>query len=163
MPTKMSKPTEIQVNISLPEKGFPKTLYFNRVRVDSDAGFCFVQFGLVVASDLIDSYSCVFTDESLKHNRDTLIQYMPKLGSGDGAPSWKGVTASRNTDVADIFAMSFRGNMAETALYIFSLTGATRAITTQPTNPVLSAEPLVLLRSTPILQKQLIAELYQNE
>ena len=59
--SKMSKLPQREVNleVNLPDKGFRKTLYFNRVRVDRDDGFYFVQFGLVVATDLVDSYSCV--------------------------------------------------------------------------------------------------------
>ena len=71
----MSKSTEkeIKLDVGLPQNGFPKTLYFNRLRVDREEGFCLVQFGLVVASDLVDSYSCVLSDEVLKHNQQALL------------------------------------------------------------------------------------------
>ena len=71
---------EIKLDVGLPQNGLPKTLYFNRLRIDRDEGFCLVQFGLVVASDLVDSYSCVVTDDALKHNQQALIDYVKKLG-----------------------------------------------------------------------------------
>lgn len=52
---------ETVLQVDLVPVGFPKTLFFNRFRVDRDEGFQLVQFGLVVASDLIGSYSCIFT------------------------------------------------------------------------------------------------------
>src|ERR1017187_1833516 len=122
----MSKSTEkeIKLDVSLPQSGFPKTLYFNRVRVDRDQGFCLVQFGLVVASDLVDSYSCVLTDEMLQQNQQALVDYVKKLGAMEAEEiSWKGVTASRKADVADVVSMSFRGDLSETVFYVFSMCG----------------------------------------
>lgn len=161
----MSKSTEkeIKLDVGLPQSGFPKTLYFNRLRVDRDEGFCLVQFGLVVASDLVDSFSCVLTDYALKHNQQSLLEYVKKLGAEDADEiSWKGVIASRNADVVDVITMSFRGNLAETVLYLFSMCAATNAVKAASSGSVekLPAQPLVLLRSTAALQKQLISLLY---
>src|SRR5271170_1769144 len=118
----MSKPTEkeIKLDVSLPQNGFPKTLYFNRLRIDRDEGFCLVQFGLVVASDLVDSYSCVLTNDMLRQNQQSLLDYVKKLGTAEAVDaSWKGATASRKADVADVVSMSFRGDLSETVFYVF--------------------------------------------
>lgn len=161
----MSKQTEKEVNleVGLAQTGFPKTLYFNRVRVDRDDSFAFVQFGLVVASDLVDSYSCVLTDEMLKNNQQSLIDYVKKLGSTEADEiSWKGVTASRKADVADAVQMSFRGGLAETVFHVFSICAATNAARAAASGAVgtLPSQPLALLRSKTALQKQLITSLY---
>jgi len=161
----MSKTTEkeIKLDVSLPQNGFPKTLYFNRVRVDRDNGFSLVQFGLVVASDLVDSYSCVLTDEALQHNQQSLLEYVKKLGAAEmNETSWKGVASSRNADVVDVVTMSFRGNLSETILYIFSMCAATNAAKSVASgvSGTLPAQSLVLMRSTTALQKQLISLLY---
>jgi hypothetical protein len=161
----MSKSTEkeIKLDVGLPQNGFPKTLYYNRLRVDREEGFCLVQFGLVVASDLVDSYSCVLSDEVLRHNQQALLAYVAKLGPTEvDTTVWKGVTASRKADVADIVMMSFRGNQAETALYVFSMCAASRAASSPLTGAPLPSQPLVLLRSSTALQKQLITILYQE-
>lgn len=161
----MSKAAEIKLEVNLPQVGFPKTLYFNRLRVDRDDGFCLVQFGLIVASDLVDSYSCVLTNEVLKQNQQSLLDYIKKLGPAVvNDVSWKGAGASRKADIADVVTMSFRGNMAETIFYVFSMcaaTNAARATTTGAAN-LLPSQPLVLLRSTTVLQKQLITALYEG-
>jgi len=158
----MTKPTEkeTKLDVSLPQNGFPKTLYFNRLRVDREEGFCLVQFGLVVASDLVDSYSCVLTDEMLKNNQQALLDYVKKLGPTETEDtSWKGATASRKADVADVIGMSFRGDLSETMFYVFSMSAATNAVASGASGP-LPSQPLVLLRSSKLLQKQLIAALY---
>ncbi len=166
MPPRVSKSEEkeIKLEIGLPPGGFPKTLYFNRLRVDREEGFCLAQFGLVVASDLVDSYSCVLSDDVLKQNQQTLVEYMNKLGRAkeDGVVTWKGVPASRNVDVIDVVTMAFRGQIAETCLFVFSLTAATRAATGPSAGTPLPAQPLVLLRSTTELQRQLITSLYEE-
>lgn len=154
---------EIRLDVSLPQNGFPKTLYFNRLRVDRDEGFCLVQFGLVVASDLVDSYSCVLTDEMLKHNQQALVDYVNKLGPEEAEDaSWKGATASRKADVADVVTMSFRGGLSETVFYVFSMCAATNAANAAASGASgsLPSQPLVLLRSKTALQKQLITALY---
>jgi len=161
----MSKPTEkeIKLDVSLPQNGFPKTLYFNRLRIDRDEGFCLVQFGLVVASDLVDSYSCVLTNDMLRQNQQSLLDYVKKLGTAEAVDaSWKGATASRKADVADVVSMSFRGDLSETVFYVFSMCAATNAAraTVGGANSSLPSQPLVLLRSTTALQKQLITVLY---
>jgi hypothetical protein len=155
---------EIKLEIGLPEGGFPKTMNFNRFRMDREAGFCLVQFGLVVTSDLLDSYSCVLSEDVLKQNEKTLVEYLNRIGrpaEGNATP-WKGASATRQTDVADVITMAFRGNVAETCLYVFSLSAATRAKRGTPTETTVMAQPLVLLRSTAELQKQLIAALYEE-
>jgi hypothetical protein len=160
----MSKPTEkeVKLDVSLPQNGFPRTLYFNRLRVDRDEGFCLVQFGLIVASDLVDSYSCVLTDEMLKHNQQTLLDYVKKLGPAEVEDtSWKGAIASRKADVADTVMMSSRGDLSETIFYAFSMCAATNAVASGASGP-LPSQPLVLLRSSKLLQKQLITALYSE-
>lgn len=58
--------------------------------------------------------------------------------------------------------MAFRGDMAETCLYLFSLTAATRFRKAGAGAESIAAQPLVLLRSTADLQKQLIIALYEE-
>jgi hypothetical protein len=160
----MSKPTEkeVKLEIALQQVGFPKTLYFNRIRVDKDKGFCLLQFGLVVASDLVDSYSCVLTDVALQQNQNTLLEYVKKLGTDVVENNdWKGVTMSRRADVADIVSMSFRGDEAETNFSVFSMCAVTMAARkTSGEVSQLQSQPLILLRSNKALQRELINSIY---
>ena len=155
--------SEIKLEIGLPQGSYPKTMYFNRFRVDRDAGFCLVQFGLVVASDLVDSYSVVLSAEALTENKDRLLEYLARIGRAmNGPAAWKGLPASRQTDVADFVAMAFRGGSAETCFFVFSVTAATGLKRGASAPTPLLAQPLVLLRSSPELQKQVIAALYED-
>lgn len=160
----MNKTTEkeIKLEVNLPQTGFPKVLYFNRLRVDRENGFCLVQFGLVVASDLVDSYCCVLTDDVLKQNQKSLVEYSNRLGMDGSAEVWKGISASRKVDVADVVAMSFRGQVAETCFFNFSMCSATRFASVSSAGTALPSQPLSLLRSSVALQKQLITFLYEE-
>ncbi len=155
---------EIRLEIGLPQGSFPKTLYFNRFRIEREPGFHLIQVGLLVASDLVDSYSWVLTEDSLKQNEKTLVEYLNRLGRATEAPTvWKGVTTNRKTDVVDIIGMAFRGSTAEICLYAFSLTAATRLKRDVPAGSEgMTAQPLALLRCGSDLQKQLIAALYEE-
>jgi hypothetical protein len=155
---------EIRLEVELPHDGFRKAMFFNRFRVDKEPGFLLVQFGLVVASDLMDSYSCILPEEALKSNQDSLIQYLNRMGRTEKSNPmpWKGMSPSPQTDVADVIAMAWRNQLAETCLYAFSLAAATRFSRALGSERTFTAQPLVLLRSTLDAQKQLITALYEE-
>lgn len=155
---------EIKLEIGLPQVGFPKAMYFNRFRIEREDGVCLVQFGLITASGLLDSYSCIVTKETLQQNQGTLLDYLNRIGRpAQKEPAlWKGAAMERQTEVADIFTMAIRGGTAETCLYLFSLTAATRARKGNASNEVMPGQPLALLRCTSEMQKQLIVALYEE-
>lgn len=153
---------EIKLEIGLPQGGFPKTMFFNRFRVERDADFSLVQFGLVVSSDLVDGYSCLLPSETLRQNKETLLDYLNRIGRAEKSAdsSWKGLSGERRADVTDVITMAIRREMAETCLFVFSLTAATRSKKAVAGTDAVHAQPLVLLRSSAELQKQLIEALY---
>jgi hypothetical protein len=155
---------EVKLEINLPQDGFPKVMYFNRFRVDHNPEFKLVQFGLVVDTDLVDGYSCILPIETLNQNQRSLLEYLNRTGRSneraDGA--WKGLTGEFHASVADVITMAHRGTMAETGLFVFSLTAATRQAKPGAANAPVLSQPLVLLRSSHELQKQLIAALYEE-
>ena len=155
---------EAKLEINLPQGGFPKVMYFNRFRVDRDAEFKLVQFGLIVDTDLVDGYSCILPNDTLQQNEKTLLDYLNRIGrpaeSADG--TWKGLAGEGHAGVADVITMAHRGGMAETGLFVFSLSAATRSAKPGGENLPILAQPLVLLRSSAELQKQLIEALYEE-
>jgi hypothetical protein len=157
-----TEPKETKLEISLPQGGFPKVMYFNRFRVDRDPEFKLVQFGLIVDTDLVDGYSSILPNDALRQNEKSLLDYLNRIGraaeNADG--SWKGLTGECHASVADIITMAHRGGVAETGLFIFSLSAATRLHKAGAANETILAQPLVLLRSSAELQKQLIQSLY---
>ena len=152
---------EVKLEIGLPSEGFPKALYFNRLRVEREGDVCLLQFGLVSESSLLDSYTCVFPQEALQQNQKSLLEYLNKTGRPAASPTeWKGAPVEKEVHVADVIAMAFRGGMAETCFYVFSLCAASRVKKTG--SETIDAQPLALLRSSADLQKQLIVALYEE-
>jgi hypothetical protein len=152
---------EVKLEIGLPSDGFPRALYFNRVRVEREEGVCLLQFGLVSASGLLDNYTCVFPQQALQQNQKALLDYLNRIGRPEASPTeWKGVPIEKHVEVADIIAMAYRGDMAETCFYVFSLCAASRL--KRAGSEGVSAQPLVLLRSKAELQKQFIVALYEE-
>jgi hypothetical protein len=153
---------EVTLEVGLPPDGFRKSLYFNRFRVEREEGFCLVQFGLISASALLDTYSCSLPKEALEQNRKSLLEYLNRIGRPAEKPAaiWKGAPIEKQVDVADIIAMAFRGEIAETCLYVFSICSVTR-LGKSGTGSML-AQPLALLRCGPELQRRLIESLYEE-
>ena len=81
----MSKPEqqkEVRLEIRLPQSGYPKTMFFNRLQVEREEGFCLIHFGLVSKSGLLlDSYSCVLPQQALVQNQKSLLEYLARIGS----------------------------------------------------------------------------------
>ena len=73
---------ELKLEIGLPSEGFPKTLYFNRFRVEREGEVCLLQFGLVSESTLLGSYTCAFPQEAL--HRESEVP--PRLPEQDRPP-----------------------------------------------------------------------------
>jgi len=160
-----SEAKETRVEIRLPKSGYPKTMFFNRFRVERQDEFYVVLFGLLSASgSLLDQFSSIFPRQTLDHNQKSLLEYLERLGQPkQKAPfAWQGALQSHGADVVDIVSMAFRNDMAETCLCVFSLTAATRVKPGSSGSDVLEAQPLVLLRSSLELQQQLIVALYEE-
>lgn len=149
--------------LGLPQTGFPKVMYFNRFRIEREERLCLVQFGLVSASALLDSYSCVLPSEMLAHHQKSLLEYLNLTGRAATCPTpWKGAALEKQVEVADVVVMSFRGEMAETCFYVFSFCAASRLAQKGTEANSMPAQPLALLRCATEFQKQLIVGLYEE-
>jgi hypothetical protein len=156
---------EVRLEVGLPPTGFPRSMYFNRFHFEREEGFLMVQFGLVSGSGLLDSYSCAFSRDMVEQNKESLLGYLNQVGRpAESAPSpWKGIGVEKETQVADIVTMAFRGETAETCLFFFSLSAASRVKKGATATDTITAQPLALLRSTADMQKQFIIGLYEEE
>lgn len=137
-------------------------MFFNRLQVEREDGFCVAHFGLVSKSGLLlDSYSCVLSQHTLAQNQNPLLEYLARIGQSKPkkAQPWQMAPSREKTEVADIINMSFRDETAETCLSVFSMTAATRQRRSSSSD-TLEAQPLVLLRSSVDMQKQLIESFY---
>jgi len=158
----MSVSEQIKLEVALPSAGpFPRVLFFNRFKVEREKDFRLVDFGLLVATELVDGYSCVFPDEALHRNKESLLGYLGRIGRAEKSTEtpWKGIQGKRATDVVDVVTMAIRDEMADTGLFAFSLSATMPSKKGGSAGPI-PAQPLVLLRSTAEVQKQLIEALY---
>lgn len=161
----MSK-EEVKVEVGLPTTGFPRLVPFNRFHIEREDGWTVVQFGLVSSSGVLSSYSCVFSHDALEQNKQTLLEYLGRIGQPSEAVTtiWKGAPLEKQAEVADVITMAFRGDTAETCLFSFSLSAATRMAQSGQLehDQGVPAQPLALLRSNVEVQKQFIVGLYEE-
>ncbi len=156
---------EIKLGVTLPFSGFTKSMYFNRFCVVREPGCSLVHFGFVSASALVDSFSCILSQEALKENKQSILSYLSRIGHPAEAspPAWSGAGVEKRTQVVDIITMVMREEEAETCLFFISRNSANRMVSAGPPSGTISAQPVALLRSTADMQKQFIIRLYEEE
>ncbi len=100
----------------------------------------------------------------VEQNKESLLGYLNRIGrpAESATPLWKGIGVEKQTDLADVVTMAFRGETAETCLFFFSLSAATRMRKGAAATDGMPGQPLVLLRSTAEMQKHLIVSLYEE-
>ncbi len=121
-----------------------------------------MHFGLVPSSGVIlDHYSCLLPRQTLRHNQQSLLDYLNRIGQPKqkAQPAWQ-APSGRDVNVVDIISMAVRENMAETSFFTFSLCSTT-GMKAEAAGP-LEAQPLILLRSTIETQKQFLVALYEE-
>jgi hypothetical protein len=156
------EPKAVQLQVLIPEVGFPRTMFFNRFRVEKEEGFSILSFGLVSnAGILVDSYCCVLTDEALENNKRSLLEYYGRTGEPKTqAVPWQGAPPPKKTDVVDVVSMTIQGKHAETGLVLFSHVAAFKVVNAGAGKTV-PGQAVVLLRSSTDVQMQLIKALYE--
>jgi hypothetical protein len=152
---------ESAVNIKLPRGAYPRCMFFNRFRIEKVEGICLMYFGLVVPSvGLADHYCCVIGEKALLERRESLIQYLDRMGRSKDRPTpWQSSPMQIKTDVADVINMAHGEGVAEITLSFFSH-WALNLAAKEETSPELEAHPVALLRSEIEIQKQFIEALY---
>lgn len=160
----MTDKMEKEIVIQLPPNGFGKTMFFNRLQIVREPNFCIANFGLVTSSGPIDSFSCCIHRLVLEQNKAILLPYFDKLSEASEIPlQWSPIGLPQHVGVVDVVTMSFRGVLAETCLYSFSMCATTRPSgNTDVNSGSILAQPLGLLRCSTGLQKTLITELYRE-
>lgn len=163
MPAK-SEQKEINVEVELPDSGFPKCMFFNRFRIQREKDFILLHFGMDSGTEgVLDHYSCTISKYALEHNKQSLIDYYSRSPKPAGkAPVWNKSFAVGRVDAFDIFTMSYSNEVAETVLALYPLTVAARIAHERSGSSKIRAHPLVLLRSTTEIQMQLIVALYEE-
>jgi len=159
-----SEQKEINVEVELPESGFPKCMFFNRFRIQRESDFILLHFGMDSGTDgVVDHYSCTISFHALDHNKQSLLDYLSRSPkSKEKAPTWNKSFPINHVEAFDIFNMSFSNEVAETVLSLYPLTVASRMVTQHSGTTKIRAHPLVLLRSTTEMQMQLIVALYEE-
>lgn len=150
----------------MPDTGFPRTMYFNRCRVDrEDKGApTLLHFGFVNSSGvLVDYFACVLMEEMLNRNSTSLLEYYDRMkGIEADETQWSGTSTADAPAIVDVVSMAYRGRTAEIILSTFSLCGVLRKEQVEQTagKAQIDAQPVVLLRSRPEMQKRLIKDMY---
>lgn len=162
----MTAPTEqkeVKVEIRLPQTGFPRTMYFNRLHVEREKEFTILRFGLMSENGmLLDQYQILVHRQAIENHKNSLLTYLNRAGQpkDDSPKPWQSRMTTDRPDLADGISMSYRGDLAETTFWVFSMHAATQKARLKTAEPV-DAQPVVLLRSAVETQKQLIAALYE--
>jgi hypothetical protein len=158
--------SEIKLTVGLPlfERGFPRTMYFNRFCIKRQDDVRLLQFGLVVEGVLVDKFSCLISSLSLEMNKQTLLEYCTRMGhpAEDEPPVWSGFSTEQSAHLIDAVSMAGRGVEGETCFYYISHFATWREKKSGESDLTLTAQPVALLRSPVDLQKHFITLLYEK-
>jgi len=162
--TAKSEQKEISVEVELPNKGFPRCMYFNRFRIHREKDFILLHFAMDSPTEgVLDHYSCTISHHALEHNKQSLMDYFSRSAKPKGkAPVWNKSMTIHQVDAFDIFNMSFSDEVAETVLSLYPITVGSRLANQHSGELKINAHPLVLLRSSTEIQMQLIVTLYEE-
>lgn len=155
---------EVNVEVELPDSGFPKCMFFNRFRIQREDDFMLLHFGMDSKTEgAVDHYSCCISPHALEHNKQSLLDYLSRAPKPkEKAPTWNRSFPIDRVDAFDLFNMSFSNEVAETVLSLYPLTVGSRLVSQHSADLKIRAQPLVLLRSTTEIQMQLIVALYEE-
>jgi hypothetical protein len=149
------------VNVKIPRSGFPRSMFFNRFRVEKMDGVVLLYFGLHVPSvGLADHYCCVISEAAVLSQRDSYMSYLEKIGRAkEPATPWQSSTQGK-TEIADTINMAHGQGIGEIILALFSQWGLNMTGREKAPDPSIDAQPVALLRSDIEVQRQLIEALY---
>jgi hypothetical protein len=152
-----------QVQIETPRGGYRRSMPFNRFYVERVDTFVIIHFGLVSHSGLvIDRYSACVCQLELNGQKESLMEYLGKLGSlGDAPPPWQPPATPATVELFNHALITSNPEVAELGLTNILV----RAVNDlrQSTGGKVPAEPVALLRSTQETVKHLIRALYPSE
>lgn len=154
---------EQSVEVRLRFVNFPRCLYANRFSLEKEDRFCIIHFGLLASSGLlVDHYCCVVTNSAIKHNQDSLVSFLQRIGFPKNKPEkWQPSAHKGTADVADIISMSHRDEVSEIVFAAFSQIEATRVKSAG--DNTIDSQPLIMVRCEAELQKQLLVALYDEK
>ena len=121
-------------------------------------------FGFVSAQGtLLDIYSFAITKEDLKINRDSMLQYLDRVGGigRDKPEQWVAPSDKRGIDLVRLIMTSHNEANAEIVLCTFAQM-ALMSMKTK-TSEVLTAQGVALLGCDTVLQKQVLTQIFTEK
>jgi hypothetical protein len=139
---------------------YRRLMPFNRYSFERFDGFVVMHFGLVSpAGSLLDHYSCGSTQVELENLKKSLMEYLGKAGSlGEAPPEWHPPMGLKQVDVCNFIGVCGSPQIAETTLN--NMVGKELA-DMKPSQNVLKADTIALLRSPLEVQKHWIKDLFK--
>lgn len=159
----MAKEKQTEVKILTEAKSFPRTMFYNRVALESLGVMRVFHFGLTDDGDTLrDSYTCMIDEEALLRHKDEILSYVARASSEPTAelPAWRPKFSATAIDVANVLRVARIGNIAELRFHNFSIGDVLEARNEGPSN--ITSAPVALLRCELQLQRSLFLSLYSK-
>ena len=150
------------VNFELPRSNYRRLMPFNRFFVEHIDSLVVVHFGLLSGSGvLLDRYSAAIFQHDLDGQKESLMDYLGKIGAiGDAPPQWQPPASQSPVELFNHLAVTSNPRVAETNLNNVVVYAANNLRNT--TGGTMPMDPVVMLRSSREAQQHLIKELYPN-
>jgi hypothetical protein len=157
----MSK-AEVKIKLSVPVVGYRRRMFFNRFALQRIDGHLLACFGLVDDSSFLrDSYACMLTKQVLRESKESLGNYLGRIGVPKTSPSaWSPPPTPVTTDVATVINMGYTEE-AEIVLGAFAIGPAVQQV--KGADKEIPVDGVACLRCDVETQRQFLAALYAKD
>lgn len=145
------------LKLEFPKSGYRRSMPFNRFQIERVDNLIISHFGLVSNSGLLlDRYSCAIFALELEYNKDSLMDYLGKVGTlADPPPVWQAHSVQLPVELFNQINVTSNPQLAETTLH-----NVTARAIAESTGSSIQFEGVALLRSGLSLQAHWIRALY---
>jgi hypothetical protein len=155
---------EVKIRLSIQPTGYRRRMFFNRFALHWFDGHALAYFALVDDSGTPrDIYACMFSRQTLKESKESLVKYLGRVGAPKGSPAlWVPPPTPITTDVATVINMGYTEE-AEVVLGTFAVGPAIQQVKDSNKEEIIQVDGVACLRCDLETQRQFLAALYAKD
>jgi hypothetical protein len=153
-----------QITIVVSTDNFPRTMYFNRCKVDRSGPARIFYFGFVDDQDFDrDTFACAIDEATITRQKDNLLEYVARatIPAHKNLPDWRPKVSPTHLSLANFIRAARNGDLAELELFNYSMVDVIDA--GRSDKDQVKAWPIASLRCEDGLQQAILLSIYAEK
>ena len=154
-----------QITVAVSTDNFPRTMYFNRCKVDRSGPARIFYFGFVDDQDFDrDTFACAIDEATITRQKDNLLEYIARATTPahKNLPEWRPkVSPTPHISLANFIRAARSGDLAELELFNYSMGDVIEA--GRSGKDQVKAWPIASLRCEDGLQQAILLSVYAEK